>query len=66
MTRARVQWSDNPAQLERGPMTGPLPVQAAERFAASLRRQSPPPRAVRVVPVVPHATLLDLFGARHA
>jgi hypothetical protein len=64
MTRARVQWSSNPAQLERGPMTGPLPVQAAESMARNLRRSQAPPAAVRVVPVVPVAVPLSLFGRR--
>jgi hypothetical protein len=49
VTRARVQWSSNPDQLERGPMTGPLPVQAAESMARNLRRSHSPPAAVRVV-----------------
>ena len=45
-------------------MTGPLPVQAAESMARNLRRSQSPPAAVRVVPVVPVAVPLSLFGGR--
>jgi hypothetical protein len=64
---ACVQWSNNPDQLNRGPITGPLPLEVAQHMAASLLRQSPPVRAVRVVPVdaQPRQLTLPLSGARH-